>query len=105
MEKSMIVQHLVLPQDVLDHICSFVFYTEIDVMIRNVTNYNIVLGEYKRVRKESLLSWGPTIISNYTVYFILPRGNQLILANLCSTCGNYTKPLYRSNHILCQCVV
>ena len=105
MEKSIIVHHLALPKDAIDHICSFIFYEEVDVIIRNVGNYNVVLNECKRVRKEELMSWRPTIVSYYTVYFILPSGNQLILANICCTCGNYVNKMYCSEKIGCQCVL
>jgi len=104
MEKSRIVQQLLLPQDMLDHICSFVFYTLAESIKRKRQMHSKLVGECKRVRKETLLSWGPNIVSTYTVYFVLPRGNQLILAHICSTCGNYTKSHHHSS-IVCQCVV
>jgi hypothetical protein len=103
--KSMVVQQLALPHDVVDHICSFVFYTVADIMIRNVGKYDIVINEYKRVRKEQVLTWGVNIIHDFTVYYVLPRGNQLILTHICSRCGNYAKPKQCSNYILCQCVL
>jgi hypothetical protein len=104
MEKIMIVHHLALPQDAVDHICSFIFYTEKDVMLRTIDKYNIVIHECKHVRKEQMMTWGINIIPDYTIYFVLPRGNQLILAHICSNCGNYTIKMYRSKHIVCQCV-
>ena len=102
MEKIIAVQQLALPQDVVDHICSFVFYTEIDVIIRNVDNYNVMLNEYKRVRRELLPLFPP---NTTCVYYILPRGNQLTVCTFCSTCGNYVKPTYRSAMFICKCVV
>lgn len=100
MEKIIMVKHLALSPDVLDHICSFIFYTEMDVLIRNIRNYNIVLNEFKRVRREYL----PLPHPNTCVYYILPIYNQLITTVLCSNCGNYTKPIHCSN-IVCQCLV
>jgi hypothetical protein len=74
MEKSIAVQQLALPSDVVNYICSFIFYQEIDVMIRNVGNYNVVLKEFKRVRREVLPLSHPNASC---FYYILPRGNQL----------------------------
>ncbi len=106
MEKSKIVQHLALPQDALDHICSFVFYSIAESTKRKREMYSTVVREYKRVRKEEITSYGPPhIISNHTVYFVLPRTNQLIIACVCCRCGNYVKPLYRSKKFVCQCVL
>jgi hypothetical protein len=96
----MIVKQLTLPSDVLNYICSFIFYREIDVLIRNIGKYNIVLHEFKRVRRELL----PLSHSNACVYYILPRGNQLITTVLCSNCGNYVKPTQHKIFI-CYCNV
>jgi len=106
MEKSKIVQQLALPQNALDYICSFVFYTVAESTKRKREMYSTVVREYKRVRKEEIMTWGPNVISSHTVYFILPRGNQMILACMCCACGNYIKPsYYPSTKIVCQCRV
>jgi len=88
------VKRLVLPSDILDYICSFIFYQEIDVLIRK---YNIVLSEFKRVRKTHLYHPNAT-----SIYYILHRGNQLIVCTLCSICGNYVKPT--QHKFICQCI-
>jgi hypothetical protein len=105
MEKSKIVHQLALPQDAVDHICSFVFYSVEESTKRKRQMYSTVVREHKRVRKEELMSWGPDVVSSHTVYFVLPRSNQLILAHICSICGNYVKKLHCSKKIVCQCVV
>ena len=99
MEKSNIVHHLALPRDTINHICSFIFYQEIDVVIRNVEKKNIVLNECKHVRKEIMQLFQPNVIG---LYYILPRGNQLIVSTLCRTCGNYVKPIQKT--FICQCL-
>jgi hypothetical protein len=101
MEKSIAVQQLALPSDVVNYICSFIFYQEIDVMIRNVGNYNVVLKEFKRVRREVLPLSHPNASC---FYYILPRGNQLITSVSCSICGNYVKPSRQPRIFICQCV-
>jgi len=40
----MIIKQMDLPPDILNYICSFLFYLEIDVILKNVTNYNLVLN-------------------------------------------------------------
>jgi hypothetical protein len=105
MEKSKIVHQLLLPQDAVDYICSFVFYSVAESTKRKREMYSNVVRQYKRVRREELMTWGPNVISSYTVYFILPRSNQLVLACMCCTCGNYRKPSYYPlKKIVCQCI-
>ncbi len=105
MEKSLIVQQLELPQDALDHICSFIFYSIIESTKRKREMYSIVMRECKRVRKEELVAWGNNVLRINTVYYVLPRGNQLIFACICCNCGNYVKPsYYPSKNIVCKCV-
>lgn len=99
MEKSIIIQHLALPQYMLDYICSFLFYTEKDVIIRNVNHYNLVLNECKQVQKQQITSFRPTVVS---FYYMLPR-DQLMVVTICCSCGNYLNPIHHPNRILCHC--
>ena len=100
MDKSIAVQQLALPPDIVDHICSFIFYEEIDVILRNVDKYNIVINECKRVRKEQMPLFRPNIVG---FYYILPIYNQLMCSTICRRCGNYVKSMHPSTFIICKC--
>ena len=100
MEKSFIVYHLALPQEMIDHICSFVFYTIEESRKRNREMYSTVVYEYKHIRREQMISFRPNIVS---FYYILPIHNQLIVSVICYTCGNYVKPTHHYKKIVCQC--
>jgi hypothetical protein len=91
MEKVLILHKIQLPQEILDYICSFGFYTLEQCIEQNKIKHKKVLRDIKddvRINNVPLLRpCGSTI---YCVYIEFPiRDRKVIYANLCGECNNF----------------
>lgn len=88
MNKSIVVHQLPLPQDMIDSICSFLFYTQTQSMIRNIANYTIVVNDLKRLRRVG--SFESREFPCAFIYYYHPRDIDLIKnIIMCNRCGEY----------------
>ncbi len=88
MNKSIAVQNLPLPQDIINSICSFIFYTKTQCLLRNLTNYNIVVNDLKRLLRVG--SFQSSAFPCAFIYYHHPRNINLIKnIIICNWCGNY----------------
>jgi len=103
MNKSIILQQLILPNELINYICSFVFYTLDECIEKNRKQYSRICCELKQIKITNISTWLPTIPWKFniiTIYYILPRSRQLIISNLCHRCGNYII----SSNFACKCL-
>ena len=84
MNKSIIL-HQLFPSDIADYICSFGFYTLDECIEKNKKKNNRVISMIKKIMFDRMIS-RTTIVS---IWIVLPITHQLIIANICYTCGNY----------------
>ena len=101
MNQSITLHNLLLPQDTIDHICSFLFYTTEESKKRNKQKYTRVIRDFKRVHIDRINTWGSSI-NRVTIFIILPI-DTLIVATICTRCNNYVKILPKK-HFICHCV-
>jgi hypothetical protein len=88
MKKSLVVHQLPLPQDTIDSICSFLFYTKTQSVIRNIAKYNVVVNELKRLRRVG--SFESREFPCAFIYYYHPRDIDLINnIIMCNSCGEY----------------
>jgi hypothetical protein len=88
MNKSIVVHQLPLPQDNIDSICSFLFYTKIQSMIRNIAKYNIVVNDLKYLQR--IGSFESRAFPCAFIYYYHPRDIDLIKnIIMCNRCGKY----------------
>jgi hypothetical protein len=105
MNKSIILQQLSLPNDIVNYICEFVFYTHSQSIERHRQKYNKIICNMKKIKFDRISTWGPMTtwkINLVTIYIVLPFSNQLIIYNICYTCGNYVKKS-KCKHFICKC--
>ena len=102
MNKSILLHQLILPKDLINYICNFVFYTLDECIEKNRKHYNRIFREIKEIKITKISKWLPNISWKLiNIYYILPRSNQLIISSLCHTCGNYIN----SHKYSCKCLV
>ena len=89
MNKSLVVQKLPLNKDVIDYICSFIFYTESQTIFRNISNYNTVINDLKKIIRVG--SFQSNEFPCAFIYYYHPSWNQNIIKNIivCNWCGSY----------------
>jgi phage tail protein X len=88
MKKSMIIHQMSLPQDMIDSICSFLFYTKTQSVIRNIAHYNIVVNDLKRLRRVG--SFETREFPCAFIYYYHPIDLDLIKnIIMCNQCGQY----------------
>ena len=89
MNKSLVVQQLPLNKDVVDYICSFIFYTKAQTIFRNINNYNTVINDLKKIIRVG--SFQSIEFPCSFIYYYHPASNQTIIKNIivCNWCGNY----------------
>ena len=97
--KSVIVYQLPIPTDVIDHLCSFLYYKVEETVCRNKTKYNRVICDlFYTVRIE--LGFYP-FYSTLFIYNV--QCNFDIQIYMCSKCGNYTHPTNKCNCTKLKC--
>jgi hypothetical protein len=96
MNKSIVMHQLPLPQDTIDSICSFVFYTKTQSVIRNIARYNIVVHDLKRLQRVG--SFETRVFPCAFIYYYHPIDIDLIKnIIMCNKCGEYI------NYDFCSC--
>ena len=90
MNKSIIL-HQWFPSDIAHYICSFGFYTLEECIEKNKKKNKRVISMIKKIMINRIVSH----ISNVSICIVLPITHQLIIANICCSCGNYlNQPTY-----------
>ena len=96
MNKSIAVQQLTLPYDILDHICSLLYYTKEQTLQNNKIKYTKVVNDlFYTVRIERTSPF----ISIVVIYNIQCRFDTTLYMCIC---GNYRYPLCKRN---CRCLL
>jgi len=90
MEKIIVVNKLSLPHEVIEYICSFVFYGLEQSIEQNKKIFKKVLNDIKDVRINNVPLYTPSGSMMYCVYMEFPiRERKVIYANLCGDCNNF----------------
>ena len=88
MNKSLVMYQLPLNHDVINHICSFIFYTQNQCILRNIANYNRIINDIKQIIRVG--SFQSAEFPCAFIYYYHPRINNLIKnVIVCNWCGNY----------------
>jgi hypothetical protein len=91
MEKLLTVHKMQLPQEIIDYICSFGFYTLEQCIEQNKIKHKKVLKDIKydvRINNVPLYTTSGSVI--YCVYMEFPvREHKVIYANLCGKCNDF----------------
>lgn len=100
--KNIIVHQLPIPTEVIDHICSFMYYRVEETVSRNKIKYNRVICDlFYTVRLDRCFhhNWNYSCNKCYATVFIYNvQCNFDIQIYICCKCGNYTRP-----SIKCKC--
>ena len=102
--KSVIVYQLPLPTEVIDHVCSFMYYSVEETISRNKKKYNrAVCDLFYTVRIErgsNYYNWNYSLNQMYTTLIIYNVQSTFfdIRFYICCNCGNYVHPIK-----LCTC--
>ena len=93
--KSVIVYQLPIPTDVMDNLCSFIYYKVEETIARNKIKYNaIVCDLFYTVRIDRgfpYYYWNYSY--NYATIFIYNIQSRFdVQFYICCKCGNYTAP-------------
>lgn len=103
MNKSIVVKQLKLPEDTIDHICSFIFYTLDKCIQNNKKKYKNTLLD---IQQDVRITHVPMHSSTYKTYFMIiefpVREHKVIYTNICGTCGNFII-LTRRKSFSCRC--
>ena len=104
MEKIKVVNKLLLPQEIIDYICSFGFYTLEQCIEQNKQIHKDVLRDIKDdVRINNVPLYTPTGSIMYCIYIEFPlRERKVIYANLCGDCNNFIH--LRRKSFGCRCL-
>jgi hypothetical protein len=91
MEKVLMIQKMQLPQEVVDYICSFGFYTLEQCIEKNKKKQKSLLHDIKYgIRINNVPLYKSTGSVMYCVYIEFPiRERKVIYANLCGDCNNF----------------
>jgi len=89
MDKSLVVYQLPLNTDVIDYICSFIFYTKPQSILRNIRKYNNVVHDLKSIIRVG--SFQSVEFPCAFIYYYHPSHNNNLIKNIivCNWCGNY----------------
>jgi hypothetical protein len=91
MEKIMIIHKMNIPKEVIDYICSFVFYTLEQCIEQNKKKQKKLLKDIKedvRINNVPLYTSSGSVM--YCVYMEFPlRERKVIYANLCGNCNDF----------------
>jgi|LakMenEpi03Aug12_release.lakeMendotaPanAssembly.Ray.scaffolds.fasta_scaffold271466_2 hypothetical protein len=100
--KSVIVYQLPLPTDVIEQLCSFLYYRVEETISRNKTKYNRVICDlFYTVRLErgsNYYTWNYSLNQMYTTLIIYNVQSTFDIRFYMCKCGNYTRPT-----IICKC--
>ena len=85
------IQKMQLPQEVVDYICSFGFYTLEQCIEKNKKKQKKLLHDIKHgIRINNVPLYKSTGSVMYCVYIEFPiRERKVIYANLCGDCNNF----------------
>jgi len=89
MNKSIAVMNLQLPRDILNYICSFIYFTPFQSIVRNICRYNFLVNDIKdliRVAAYQSLVFPCSSICYYHRY-----DNLKINFVMCNWCGEYIR--------------
>ena len=91
MEKVLMIHNMNLPQEVIDYICSFGFYTFDQCIQQNKNIFKKVLRDIKEdVRINNVPLYTSTGYEIYYIYMQFPiRQRKVIYANLCGKCHDF----------------
>ncbi len=91
MEKIIVINNLSLPQELINYICSFGFYTLEQCIEKNKKKHLKLLNDIKhdvRISNVPLYRRDGSIM--YCIYMEFPiRERKVIYANLCGECNNF----------------
>jgi hypothetical protein len=99
--KSVIVYQLPLPTDVIEQLCSFLYYRVEETISRNKTKYNRVICDLfytVRLERGSNYTWNYSLNQMYTTLIIYNVQSKFDIRFYMCKCGNYTRPT-----IICKC--
>jgi hypothetical protein len=103
MNKSVVVHQLQLPQDAIEHICRFIFYTVEECIEKNKNKFKKVLLDVKNdVRIEHVPFYSGNNVMYFMTFQFPIRHHKVIYTNLCGTCGNFII-LRNCNSFRCRC--
>jgi hypothetical protein len=95
--KNVIVYHLPIPSEIVDHVCSFIYYRVDETIARNKIKYNRVICDlFYTVRLEREFYFYGCIYTTLFIYNVQCRFDIQIY--ICCKCGNYARPTYK-----CKC--
>ena len=95
MNKSIAVMNVPLPRDILNHVCSFIYYTEDQSIKKHKLNYTeIVYDLFYTIRLEEVRT------NYYTVMIYNITSNFDIIIHICK-CGDY-RYKYHKRHCKCN---
>ena len=105
MEKPYLVHRLNLPKDIVDSICSFVFYTFQQCIERNKKKYKTLFNDIQEIEFTYLkLYYNKTGPFMYFINILYPlREHKAVHTNLCGQCNNFINIFKSSRYFGCKC--
>lgn len=106
MEKYYFVHRLKFPTDIIDSICSFVFYTFQQCIDRNKKKYRNLFSDIQEIETTYLKLYynnsnGPFM---YYMNILYPlREHKAVHMNLCGQCNNFMNIFKSSRWFGCKC--
>jgi len=102
--KNVIIYQLPIPTEIIDNICSFIYYRVEETISRNKTKYNRVICDlfytFRIERGVHYYDWNYSFNQCYSTVFIYNvQCNFDIQIYMCCKCGNYTHPTRK-----CKCM-
>jgi len=106
MEKSHLVYRLKFPTDIIDSICSFVFYTFQQCIERNKKKCRSLFNDIQEIEFTYLKlyyknSTGPFMYNMNILYPL--REHKALNTNLCGQCNNFINIFKSSRCFGCKC--
>lgn len=97
--KNIVVYQLPFPRDVVDYMCSFIYYTEEQAIVRHKHNYNkVVYDLFYTIRLVDNFYFDLNqSFSNLNIYNLQSKFD--IQFDICCKCGNYIYPF-----VNCKCI-
>ena len=100
--KNVIVYQLPIPREIVDHVCSFIYYRVDETIARNKKKYNRVICDlFYTVRLERECYFYGCIYSTLLIYNVQCRFDIQIY--ICCKCGNYAHPTSKCKCIKLKC--
>jgi hypothetical protein len=99
--KHVILYQLPLPTELIDHLCSFIYYKTEETLARNKSKYNRVICDLfytvRIERKFNSYIWYNHFYATLFIYNVQCKFDIQIY--MCCKCGNYTHPTRK-----CKCM-